>query len=894
MKLRIHLAVYAVCLALVAIWTWPLVRHPAHLVPDNTDPRLFSWIMISVFRNLLARPQYLLDGSGFYPYGLSLTFAEPLVTPALVAGPLFEWTGAPYFAYNVTLLLFWAASGWAMYAVAYGLTRRHAAAAVAMLVFTLAPPRIAYAVEFQMEIMFGLPVAVYTLVRYLETQQPGWLALFLAVFWLQAIAVWYFAVILGLGLVVVALAYALLRWSGWRATTWLAAGVGAVALGVALAPVAWPFFVTRDELGLERSAGDALGRSADVLSYLTTSDTWLARTVRIHAVSETTLFPGVLAIALAAVGFAWLRPARALWPRAWPERLLAVGTAASLATTVLTLVGDGKLRIGSAWTRLPEATVCGVALLACLLVRGGVAGWRRWRAGRQDRALTLGEWAWILATTGLFAFLLSLGPVVEFGQRSRGPGLYAWLHPYVLPLRAIRGSTRFGLLVLTVVALLAALGAAWLLRRGSGIARRLGTAVLLIALALDYRAPPLPYQWIETYTRPVDAILRADAGDVAVLEWPLNEPGTDVDAKLRTVGHGQRVVNGFAGFVPEIQRELSALLRSSTPPFSSPLARTALARIYPLRYLVVRDAGRHAGGEVTGQGLADRSGGFLRFRGTHGADDLYEIVALPEHGVLLERAASYELLRTRPALRATVQPVRLQPGVEQWVNVTLNGEMVTRVPLDAPTTVAMTLTGPFQRAEPNVVAFEFEYRRHGPALGPAHRLGASGLTVPVDAVVRSAGQPYGDQASIRVGVGELAVNRRGYNLVAVSPSGAVDDPVVFDTFETTAASTALAAWVGALPAGTIVLGAVKDEASRRLDADAVRALGALGVRGDLRGHFRESHAFVGVKGAPPGSAREALGPHAVEVRVGEPDAGFGVELAAFALDPLPSPAPTAR
>jgi hypothetical protein len=53
-----------------------------------------------------------------------------------------------------------------------------------------------------MEIMFGLPLAVYAVVRFLETQRLRYLGAFLVVFWLQAIAVWYFAVILGMGLVV--------------------------------------------------------------------------------------------------------------------------------------------------------------------------------------------------------------------------------------------------------------------------------------------------------------------------------------------------------------------------------------------------------------------------------------------------------------------------------------------------------------------------------------------------------------------------------------------------------------------------------------------------------------------------------------------------------------------
>jgi hypothetical protein len=885
-KLRAHLGVYLVCLTLVAVWTWPLARDPAHLVPNNTDPRLFSWVMISVFRNLLTRPDLLLDGSGFYPYGLSLTLAEPLLTPALTMGPLFWWTGNPYLAYNVTLLLFWAASGWAMYAVTYWITRRHAAAAVAMLIFTLAPPRIEYAVEFQMEIMFGLPLCVYALVRYLEAQRIRHLVAFAAAFWLQAVAVWYFAVILGLGLVVLAPAYAVRRWSGWRPAALLAAGAGGALLGAALAPVAWPFFVTRGELGLERSAGDALDRAANVLTYLTTGGTWLARIVRVDVVSETTLFPGLLALILAALATAWIRADRdAGTPRGWPERLVAAAMVASLVVAVLTVHGRGRVEIGSAFTRLPSATACGVGLLVGLFLRGALAGWRRWRAGVRDRRLAPGEWVSVLAAMGLVAFLLSLGPIVRVGARKAGFGLYFWLHPYVLPLRAIRGSTRFGLLVLLVVALLAGLGMAWLLTRLSPRARTLVTVAVLGALALDYRPSPLHYERIATYARPVDAALRADADDFAVLEWPLGNPGVDVDAKLRTVGHGHRVVNGFAGFVLDLQRDLSGRLAEAVPPFASPAARTALAQIYPLRYLVVRDAARHSDGRPAGQALAELSGGFLRFRGTHGPDDLYEIVPLPERGFALERMASYDLLVSRPMLRAAVRPVRTQSGVAQWVSVTLNGTTVTRSSLDATARVSATLTGPLRRAAPNVIAFEHEYRRGAASLGPAHRLGTTGLTVPVDAIVRSGGQPHGDLASIRVGIGELAPNRRGYNLVALEPSGAVRDRASFDTLGDPTASGELTAWVEALPAGTIVLGAVKDEASGRLHADAVGALATLGVRGDLRGRYRESHAFIGVKGAPRGSAVEALGPRPVEVRVGEPDAPFGLELLEFELGP---------
>jgi hypothetical protein len=119
--------------------------------------------------------------------------------------------------------------------------------------------------------------------------------------------------------------------------------------------------------------------------------------------------------------------------------------------------------------------------------------------------------------------------------------------------------------------------------------------------------------------------------------------------------------------------------------------------------------------------------------------------------------------------------------------------------------------------------------------------------------------------------------RRGYNLVALDADGRVVGLAGFDTFFRPEAAGELAAWVAALPRGTIVAGAARDEASGLLTAEAVSALRQLGAAGDLRGRFRESHAFVGVKGAAPGSAVEELGPRRVEVQVGRVELVAGDE-----------------
>ena len=49
--------------------------------------------MLAVFRNLSAQPAALLQRNAIYPLRNTLTYAEPLVVPALVAGPVFQLTG---------------------------------------------------------------------------------------------------------------------------------------------------------------------------------------------------------------------------------------------------------------------------------------------------------------------------------------------------------------------------------------------------------------------------------------------------------------------------------------------------------------------------------------------------------------------------------------------------------------------------------------------------------------------------------------------------------------------------------------------------------------------------------------------------------------------------------
>jgi hypothetical protein len=155
--------------------------------------------------------------------------------------------------------------------------------------------------------------------------------------------------------------------------------------------------------------------------------------------------------------------------------------------------------------------------------------------------------------------------------------------------------------------------------------------------------------------------------------------------------------------------------------------------------------------------------------------------------------------------------------------------------------------------------------------GASRGIGTTGVESPVSIVASSAGQEVGDLAEIHVLGRDVSPDGRGYNVAVIDPGrGSVEATASFDTHLDEGASAALAAFLAQVPPGHIVAVAAADEASRLLGEDAVEALRGLGAAGDLRGRFRWGHAFIGVQGAAPGSALEALDwKRPVRVVVGE-------------------------
>ena len=229
-------------------------------------------------------------------------------------------------------------------------------------------------------------------------------------------------------------------------------------------------------------------------------------------------------------------------------------------------------------------------------------------------------------------------------------------------------------------------------------------------------------------------------------------------------------------------------------------------------------------------------------------------------GWRLAQRAQPALLLDLPVSGATVR-LTVAPGP---VAATVNGAAVGLRQEDAATLIdvpAGIASEPVDTVQLQFAGDGMSVANIGETAGIRLPIGATGQTLPAAStlLVRSAGEEVGDFAHIYLNGRDVAANMRGYNLVALSPEGELLDSAAFDTLADAGAAQAMAEWLAGWPVGTIIAGAVADEASTNLDQSAVNALQGIGVATDLRGKFRWSHAFIGAAGAAPASALEQAG-----------------------------------
>ncbi|HET7219847.1 MAG TPA: hypothetical protein VFJ02_17440 [Vicinamibacterales bacterium] len=305
-------SIAALCLLLAVVHTWPLATAPDTLSRnDNGDAMLNEWILAWIAYQLPRVPAHLFDANIFYPERDSLAFSEPLIVPALMGAPL-AWLGAsPVLVYNIVLILGFALTAWAGYALVFEWTRDRAAGMLAGSMFAFNTHTLTRLAHVQGIHAWGLPLTLLSadrLLRHGRVRDAIWLAVWMAA---MAYTSGYLVVFGAIMTAVVAIT---------RAPEWLPRAtrivplyaLAAVAAAAAVVPVYLPYRRVAQNLHMVRSLSSVSDFSATVTGYLAAAGrvhyaTWSARFFE-NPVDA--FFPGFVVIALATGAICWAFIAR--------------------------------------------------------------------------------------------------------------------------------------------------------------------------------------------------------------------------------------------------------------------------------------------------------------------------------------------------------------------------------------------------------------------------------------------------------------------------------------------------------------------------------------------------------------------------------------------------------
>ena len=242
---------------LSVLMTWPQARLIATHLPDSHDPLLSIWRIAWIAHILPTAPADLMNGNIFYPEPRTLAYTDSVLLQGLAAAPLI-WAGlTPMVTYTLLILASIALSGWTMFLYARHLTNRVSAALLAGIVFAFVPFRFDHLQHLELQATMFLPLALLWVDRALET--------------------------------------------GSRRNVWLA--VAAVVGGLVVLPYLAVYVLNRSSLG-DRTSSDVLAYSATLWNYLSTPNHNVVHGGWSGALgqNERRLFPGIVALAIAAAG----------------------------------------------------------------------------------------------------------------------------------------------------------------------------------------------------------------------------------------------------------------------------------------------------------------------------------------------------------------------------------------------------------------------------------------------------------------------------------------------------------------------------------------------------------------------------------------------------------------
>ena len=566
--------------ALTVALAYPISLHPGSIGPRYPDTNLFLWTLQWDVHALTHQPWAIFDANIYYPEQRTLAYSENLLGSALLAAPILWLTGNPVLAMNLIVLMACMLCGLGTYMLARRLGVGPCGATLSGLIFAFSPPRFLRLDQLHLATIQWIPFCLAFLHAYWDGGRKRDARLAAMFFTLQALTSGHGAVFL-MTAIAVLVCYRIATGASRLSAGWIRdLDLAGAALLLPTALVLLPYHTVQQEMGLRRTLENWSVPWVSFVSSPTHVHVALLSLVpswHINDPAWPTLFPGVMPIVLAIAAFTMRRRRAPTGARlagtAWTRlalvcdlaALACVGVGVWIATSGIkriAIAGATVVTIHQAWRPWLFAAVA-VAARVAMLSKAPIQIWKRlrlrpqaferWRAAVRDDA----RFPYALVT--IVAFLLAAGPPVS-----------VWPLVYWLPgLNFIRAPSRFTLLEILGLAILAGMGFERLAARGSRLAHQwlaIGVGALLVA---EFAVAPLGSpQELEPYrgeAQAIDRWLASQPKPFVIAEVPLANPahlneweGRQTVFMLHSTAHWQKTVQGYSGFRSQLHETLYA------------------------------------------------------------------------------------------------------------------------------------------------------------------------------------------------------------------------------------------------------------------------------------------------------------------------------------------------
>lgn len=551
------------------VWMAPGSRLPADVGDPVLNVAILQW-------NATVTP--LTDTwwnfPSFFPARGITAFTEHLLAPSAVAGPVIWLTGNPVLGYNVVFLLALAASGIAMWALVYWLTRSVLAGLVAGIAFAFSPYRGVHLSHVQMLWTFGMPLALLGAHWFLVSGRRVALALWAAGWLVTVLGNSYFVVFFGLYLA---------GWLAWFASSRHMLRRGLVLLGtlvvasVPLVPILLHYKAIHATNALTRMLIEIRSFSADMTSLWMTSPHALASLWVPSSTTEGALYPGLLVVVLSCWG-GWLTVRQARTPGSLKPSVACLVVAMAFACAAVLAGILGPLRTDVLGVQVSLSNSHKPLSVALLFTCASILALPSMHAALRRRD------AIVFYLGSVFVvFLLCLGPEPTFAGK---PILYGTPYRWLMEIPALHGirvPARFWTLGTLALAIAAGLATMQIRSRFSAFASSIVWLPALAVLLIE------GWVTIPAVAAPAWSVPPPGARGSVVLELPSGGVAADAAAQLRAVAGGYATVNGYSGYYPAHYTILTRGLRDR----DADVLRVLLART-PLYVSVDRRDRRRA------------------------------------------------------------------------------------------------------------------------------------------------------------------------------------------------------------------------------------------------------------------------------------------------------------